>query len=148
VKCPEEMEKDQDITFTYNQAVEHVMSRILIVDDEQAIRVLYADELAEEGYEVITCGDGSRVLDLLAQFSPDVVVLDIKMGEYNGLSLLQDIRKVYKTLPVILCSAYSVFKDDMKSTTANDYVVKSSDLRDLKEKVKKAVENGMIQQSA
>ena len=147
MKYPEEMDTDQDSTSESNQAVENVMNRILIVDDEEAIRMLYADELAEEGYEVITCGDGSRILDLVEQSSPDVVVLDIKMGEYNGLDLLQDIRNDYYDLPVILCSAYSVFKHDMKSITANYYVVKSADLRDLKVKIKMAIEGGMLQQS-
>ena len=123
------------------------MKKILIVDDEEAIRMLYADELAEEGYDVITCGDGSRILDLVEQSSPDVVVLDIKMGEYNGLDLLQDIRNDYYDLPVILCSAYSVFKHDMRSIAANYYVVKSADSRDLKVKVKMAIEAGMLQQS-
>jgi DNA-binding NtrC family response regulator len=124
------------------------MNRILLVDDEEAIRMLYADEFIEEGYEVITCSDVSRILDLVEQCTPDVVVLDIKMGEHDGLDLLKDIRKNYYELPVVLCSAYPVFKRDIRSITANYYVVKSSDLRDLKVKVKKAMENGMLQQPA
>ncbi len=137
---------DQDNTSECNQTVENIMSRILIVDDEEAIRMLYSDELGEEGYEVITCGEGSRILDLIKQSSPDVVILDIKMRGQNGLDLLQDIRNNYYYLPVILCSAYSVFKHDMKSITANYYVVKSADLRDLKRKVKMALDGGMLQQ--
>jgi DNA-binding NtrC family response regulator len=139
--------RKQDSPFEQNHAVENVMKRILIVDDEEAIRMFYAVELAEEGYEVITCGEGSRILDLVAQSSPDVVILDIKMGEHNGLDLLQDIRKDHYDLPVILCSAYSVFKYDIKSIAADYYVVKSADLRDLKGKVQMAIEGGMIQHS-
>jgi DNA-binding NtrC family response regulator len=144
VEWPEKIGKEQGNMTECNQAVENVMNRILIVDDEEGIRMLYADELAQEGYEVITCGDGSQVLDVVEQSSPDVVVLDIKMGEYNGLDLLQDIRNIYYDLPVILCSSYSVFKHDMKSISANYYVVKRADLRDLKVKVEMAIQGGML----
>ena len=118
------------------------MNRILIVDDENVIRILYADELTEEGYDVITCGDGSRILDLIEENKPDVVVLDIKMGKYNGLDLLQDIRSDYYDLPVILSSAYPAFEKDGRSIAADYYVVKTSDLNDLKIKVQMAMEGG------
>jgi len=116
------------------------MNRILIVDDEKAIQLLYADELTEEGYEVITTGDGSGTLELIEQKRPDLVVLDIKLGENDGLDLLQDIRNTYYDLPVVMCTAYPDFKYDLKSIAADYYVVKSSDLRELKEKVKMAFE--------
>lgn len=116
------------------------MNRILIVDDEESIQILYADEFTEEGYEVITTADGSRLLELIEEERPDLIVLDIVLGEYNGLDLLQDIRNIYHNLPVILCTAYSTFKYDLKSIAADHYVVKSSDLKELKLKVKMALE--------
>ena len=67
------------------------MNKILIVDDEKSIRILYHDELTEEGYHVITLGDGSKLLEVIEQWRPDLIVLDIKLGEYDGLDLLQDI---------------------------------------------------------
>jgi len=69
-------------------------------------------------------------------------VLDIKLGENDGLDLLQDIRNTYYDLPVVMCTAYPDFKYDLKSIAADYYVVKSSDLRELKEKVKMAFESG------
>jgi two-component system response regulator (stage 0 sporulation protein F) len=102
------------------------MSRILIVDDEESIQILYAHEFTEERYEAITTADGSRHLELIEQERPDLIVLDIVLGEYNGLDLLQDIRNSYYNLPVILCTAYSPFKYDLKSIAADHYVLKSS----------------------
>lgn len=117
------------------------MNKILIVDDDEPIQILYADELMEEGYEVIATGDGVGLLGLIEEAQPDVVVLDIRLGESNGLDLLQDIRNTYYELPVILCSAYSAFRYDLKSIAADYFVVKSSDFRELKVKIKMALEN-------
>ncbi len=116
------------------------MPKILIVDDEEHIRFLYSEELTDEGYEVITADSGLGLLERIAAEKPDVVILDIKMVDYNGLDLLQDIRNKYYDLPVILCTAYDTFKEDMKSIAANFYVIKSFDLTELKGKIKMALE--------
>ena len=119
------------------------MNKILIVDDDYAIRFLYQEELGSEGYEVVTTGDCEGLLDTIRQQEPDVIVLDIKMGAFNGLDLLQDIRNSYWDLSVILCTAYPVSKYDPKSVAADYYVVKNSDLSDLKIKVQMAMEDGL-----
>jgi CheY-like chemotaxis protein len=116
------------------------MAKILIVDDEEGIRMLYSMELQDEGYEVLTLPDGKDLLTVVQKERPDCVVLDIKMREYNGLDLLQQLRKEYYDLPVILNSAYSSFKIDLKAVAADYYVVKSSDLSELKDKLKVALE--------
>ncbi|MDR0881414.1 MAG: response regulator [Candidatus Adiutrix sp.] len=109
--------------------------KILVVDDEAHIRLLYSEELTEEGYEVITAEGGLNLLERIEAEKPDLVVLDIKMVDYNGLDLLQDIRNKFYDLPVILCSAYDTFKDDMKSIAADRYVIKSFDLAELKGRI-------------
>ena len=114
--------------------------KILIVDDEEVIRMLYGEELEEEGYTVVTAGSGHGLIEMIGQEKPDLVVLDIKMAEHDGLDLLQDIRKDFYNIPVILCSAYSSFKGDLKSIAADYYVVKSADLSELKQKIKMALE--------
>jgi CheY-like chemotaxis protein len=116
------------------------MKKILIVDDEEVIRMLYSEELEEDGYTVITADSGHGLIELIEQEKPDLIILDIKMAEHDGLDLLQDIRKDFYDIPVILCSAYSSFKGDLKSIAADYYVVKSADLSELKQKVKKALE--------
>ncbi|HDP24817.1 MAG TPA: response regulator [Deltaproteobacteria bacterium] len=116
------------------------MAKILIVDDEKHIRLLYSEELKEEGYDVALASDGAGILQRIEQEKPDVVVLDIKMVSSNGLDVLQDIRNTYYNLPVILCSAYGSYKVDIKSIAADAYVVKSSDLTELKNKIAQVLE--------
>ncbi|HOO37223.1 MAG TPA: response regulator [Deltaproteobacteria bacterium] len=116
------------------------MSKVLIVDDEKHIRLLYSEELEEEGYEVALASDGSGILDRIKDEKPDVIVLDIKMVSSNGLDVLQEIRNAYYNLPVILCSAYGSYKVDIKSIAADAYVVKSSDLTELKNKIAQVLE--------
>lgn len=123
------------------------MARIMVVDDEDHIRLLYTEELGEEGYDVITADSGYQLLERIELEKPDLIVLDIKMIDYNGLDLLQDIRNKYYDLPVILCSAYDTFKEDMKSMAANDYVIKSFDLSELKGKIKKALLTAGVKQA-
>ena len=118
------------------------MHRILVVDDDKGIRMLYAEELADEGYEVITNDGDSQIIALIKEIDPDVIVMDIRLGKQSGLDLLQDIRNTYYNLPVILCTAYATFKYDLKSIAADYYVVKSSNLSELKSKIKWALESG------
>jgi len=116
------------------------MAKILIVDDEEHIRYLYSEELSDAGYEVITAENGHLLLERIEKEKPDLVVLDIKMVDYNGLDLLQDIRNKFYDLPVVLCTAYDTFKEDMKSIAADYYVIKSFDLSELKSKIAMALE--------
>lgn len=116
------------------------MPKIMVVDDEEHIRLLYSEELKEAGYEVVTVESGHKLLDRIAEEQPDLVILDIKMMDYDGLDLLQDIRAQYYDLPVILSTAYDTFKEDMKSLAADYYVVKSFDLTELKKKIAMALE--------
>ncbi|MEA3360407.1 MAG: response regulator [Thermodesulfobacteriota bacterium] len=116
------------------------MARILVVDDEEHIRLLYSEELSEAGYEVITAADGYKLIEKIEEQKPDVIILDIKMIDYNGLDLLQKIRNKFYNMPVILCTAYDTFKEDIKSIAADFYVIKSFDLTELKNKISMALD--------
>jgi len=118
------------------------MKRLLIADDEEALQRLYKEEFEEEGYEVLLAGNGNEVMALLADPNrlPDLIVMDIRMPEMNGIDTLRIIKEKYPQMPVILCSAYSEFKQDFSVWASDDYVVKSSDLTELKEAVKKHLE--------
>lgn len=116
------------------------MPKILVVDDEELIRLLYREELIDEGYQVATAASGRGLLQIIDDEKPDLIVLDIKLADADGLDLLQEIRNHYYDLPVILCSAYEVFKRDVKAMAADAYVVKSSDLTPLKQAIRRALE--------
>ena len=111
------------------------MSRLLIVDDEANIRLLYKEELAEEGYEVVTAANISEATEKLLEGAFDLVVLDIKLKNESGIELLQQLVKERHDMPVILCSAFSCYKDDFSSWLADGYVVKSGDLTELKNEI-------------
>jgi len=108
------------------------VTKILIVDDEKSIRDLYAEELGGEGYDVITAGEGREVSALISSEQPSALVLDIRMEDCDGLDLLQEVRNAYPDLPIILNTAYDSYREDVKSTAADYYVVKSFDLSELK----------------
>jgi len=111
------------------------MSRLLIVDDEQDICRLYAAELEDEGYQVETAGSAAAAAELLTSRNYDLVVLDVQMPGESGLQVLQNIVRDKPELPVILCTAYSCYKDDFSSWLADAYVVKSSDTGELKSEI-------------
>ncbi|HOO55493.1 MAG TPA: response regulator [bacterium] len=113
------------------------MKRILIVDDKSQIRILLQAELEDEGYDVVVADGGRQALDKLNELDYEVglVLLDIKMPDMNGLDVLNHIKQKKRDLPVILLSAYHTFKQDFSSWAAEDYVVKSSDLTELKGKI-------------
>jgi two-component system response regulator (stage 0 sporulation protein F) len=121
------------------------MARILLVDDEEHIRRFYSEELADEGHKVWTTATGHELLKTIDSLQPEVVVLDIRLVDYDGLDLLQEVRNKHHELPVILCTAYDTYKDDQKSIAANYYVVKSFDLTELKLAIHRAIEANIAQ---
>ena len=113
------------------------MKRILVADDEMSIRLLYSEELREEGYEVFTASNGREALEVVEKEPLDLIILDIKMPEMNGIEVLRRIKELHPNLPVLLSSAYSEYKQDFGTWASEEYLVKSSDLEDLKAAVRK-----------
>lgn len=108
---------------------------VLIIDDEEHVRMLYAEELKAQGYAFVTSDGSGDALSLVEKHSPDLVILDVKLGEKSGLDVLQELRCRYASLPVILCTAYESFRHELKSIAADAYVVKSYDCSELMDKV-------------
>ncbi len=111
-------------------------NRILVVDDEEGLRLLYKEELEEDGAEVELASSGEEALEKLEKNSIDLVLLDIKMPGMDGVEVLRRIKEKWKDLPVILCTAYPHYKHDFGTWASDAYVVKSSDLTELKQTVK------------
>lgn len=110
--------------------------RILVVDDEEPIRILYEHELQEDGYEVLLAADALQALEIVDKEDVDLIVLDIKMPGMNGIEAMQKIVGKKKDLPIIINSAYPHFRDSFMTWVAEEYVVKSSNLQELKDKIK------------
>ena len=115
------------------------MVKILCVDDDLSLLSLYQEELSEEGYEVIVARNGKEALEKYDQESPHLVVLDIRMPVTDGLETLNALMGRNRQLPVILNSAYSAYRDNFMTWGAEAYVIKSSDLTELKEKIREAL---------
>ena len=116
------------------------MKTILVVDDDEAIRSLLQEELEEEGYKVLIATNARDALKMVAAEPLDLVILDIRMPGMDGLEALPRILGIKEGLPVIMNTAYSQYQDSFMSWAADAYVVKSSDLTELKEKVKELIQ--------
>jgi DNA-binding response OmpR family regulator len=116
------------------------MAKIFVVDDEKYIRDLYALELSNEGYQVETTASCARLIEELEISKPNLIVLDIRLVEYDGLQILLEIREHFPDLPIIICSAYDSYRYDARTTAADAYVVKSFDFGELKMKIQRALE--------
>lgn len=112
------------------------MPKLLVVDDEENIRLLFKEELEEEGYQVDVASNGQEAVDKVGSSHYDAVVMDIKMPVMDGIQALNEIKKLKKDQPVILCSAYGEFKQDFSSWVSDGYVVKSADTTELKATIK------------
>ena len=111
-------------------------SKVLVVDDEEGLRLLYKEELEEEGCTVELASTGEEALERLECDSMDLVLLDIKMPGMDGVEVLRRIKEKWHDLPVVLCSAYPHYKNEFGTWASDAYVVKSSNLRELKETIK------------
>ena len=116
------------------------MKRILVVDDEENIRMLYQEELQEEGYEVVLASNGIEALEALAKEGPfDLVTLDIRMPGMDGINTVREIKEKYRDISVILVTAYGEYKQDFSTWASDAYIVKSADLTELKATIKSII---------
>ncbi len=116
------------------------MKRILVVDDEEAIRLLYKEELTEEGYDVDLAVDGLEALHKVEQARPDLMTIDLRMPGMDGIELLSRVRIMHRDLPIIICTAYGDFRSDFGTWASDGFLTKSADLHELKSKIRELLE--------
>ena len=112
------------------------MKRILVVDDEESIRLLYQEELQDQGYEVILAGDAEEAIIKFTEMTPHLVILDIKMPGRSGIEVMKSIRDQSRDVPIILSTAYGEYKQNFETWASDAYVVKSANLDGLMNKVR------------
>lgn len=112
------------------------MKKILLVEDDESQQLLYHDELTEAGYEVTLAANGKEALEQLDNGKPDLIILDIDMPVMDGMEALGRIIRKDRHIPIIINTAYLSYQHDFKSRGADEYVVKSADLGELKAKIR------------
>jgi len=117
------------------------MKTILVADDDENIRFLLETELTMEGYRVVLASTGLEALKKIKEETPDLVILDIKMPDMQGLQVLEAIRKENKKLPIIICSAYDKMRDDYTVWAGQvaGYLTKPIDFDHLKAIIRKSL---------
>jgi DNA-binding response OmpR family regulator len=111
------------------------MIKILCVDDDPSIRRLSSEEFTEEGYQVFEAGNGKEAAAEFPRIQPDLVILDIQMPQLDGIHTLSDLLGKNRKIPVIFNTAYPQYKENFMTWGAEAFVVKSSDLKELKTRV-------------
>jgi CheY-like chemotaxis protein len=112
------------------------MRRIVVVDDEEAVRLLYREELTEAGYAVDVAANGAEALAMVRERRPDLMTIDLKMPVMDGIELLGHVRQLYHDLPIIISTAYGDLRREFGTWASDAYLTKSADLGELKAKIR------------
>ncbi len=120
--------------------------KILIVDDSEDFRILCRYELEDAGYEVIMAATAAGAMESFRKEQPDLVVLDIKLPDMDGLELLSRMKESRSDVPVIMHTAYD-YMYDLACDVSDAYVVKSADFTELKRRIAQVIKNSATLQT-
>ncbi len=115
--------------------------KILVVDDEDFELVRYEKILGDEGYAVVQARDGYEALEMVKTTPPDAIVLDIKMPGIDGIETMGKIFEENEEIPVIIHTAFSVWRENFRSRLADGFVVKTRDMAELKAKLREILKS-------
>lgn len=113
--------------------------KILVVDDDFTFRQVISAGLEAEGYEVLQETSGRRVIDILTEQHIALVILDIYMEDTEGMETINNIRRNFPDLPVIMISSDILFLNMARELGANETLLKPIDLKILIPMIKKLV---------
>jgi DNA-binding response OmpR family regulator len=116
-----------------------IKKKILVVEDEKHLGLLYQEELTKEGFQVTVAGDADEALSALGRERFDLIITDIRMPGKDGIELITHIMGQRKDIPIIINSAYQSYKDDFMTWAADAYIVKSSSLDELMSRVRELI---------
>ena len=119
------------------------MKTILIADDDEATCTIVERALKKDGYGTIVARNGREAVEKVRAESPDLLILDIRMPDMDGLEVLEVMRRENKTLPIIMCSGLEKLKEDFTVLSSNisAFLTKPVDIGKLKEEVKRVLSN-------
>lgn len=116
------------------------MEKILIVDGNDTHRRLCEIGLKSEGYVVVSVHNGWAALLEVKTCMPDIVVLDIIIPGMDGIELLNKLISMNRKLPIVIHTATDDFRDNFMTWCADAYIMKSSDLMELKDKIRELLD--------
>ncbi len=119
------------------------MAKILVIDDEQGIRNLLDTLLRRKGYDVVLAESGRQGLELFRRERPDVIVLDLKMPEMDGLTVLRQIQNLDPGKPVIILTGAGTAEAEqqVRALGVTEYVEKEFSLHLLGDSLKRLLNN-------
>lgn len=108
------------------------------MEDEPDLRLIIADVLKDEGYEILSATNGLEGLKKVKEEKPDIVVADVMMPQMDGFTMAKEIRKLNAHIPILFLTAKSSIEDIEEGfeTGANDYIKKPFELRELLIRIK------------
>ncbi len=127
---------------------EEAMEKILCVDDDPTILLLYKEEFSQEGYEVILANSGKEALRQYRAERPQLVIMDLLMPGMDGIEALTSILGIDRQASIIINTSYSQHRDNFLTWPAEAYLIKSSDLGELKRKVRETLDKRQFGKAA
>lgn len=115
--------------------------RILVVEDDMDILEIIEIVLNEDNYEISTSTTGKDVVELIHKNDPDLILMDIRLGELDGRQICRELKKGIHCVntPIVLMSAHAVSTDIKKEACAADFIAKPFDIDDLLLRVKNLI---------
>ena len=126
------------------------MAKVLVIDDEPNIRALLDMRLRHQGYEVLFADSGWKGLQLYHQEHPDVIVLDLRMPELDGVAVLKEIRSVDLKQPVIILTGDTTPETErqVRALGVSEFIVKCSSMTFLMDTLESLVKSSTLAMGA
>jgi two-component system response regulator AtoC len=115
---------------------------VMVVDDEDSVRKLLSAVLKREGYQVVCAESGDEALSKFKTFQPDLVIMDIRMPNIDGITAFKEMRQLSQNVTVILMTAYAAVETAVEAIKlgAFDYVIKPFDIEEVKLLTNRAIQ--------
>lgn len=129
---------------------EHARKTVLVVDDEDIIRLFLRDLLSDEGFEVVLARNGKEAITYYREFDPSLIITDINMPEMDGLELLRELRSMNNHAPILLLTGYGDLSSAMEAIRAgaNDYMLKPVNPQDLLHRIDQLIQMQALKHEA
>ena len=125
------------------------MNRILVIDDDDQLRISFCKLLKEEKYSVMSAASGETGIEMVKQNPLDLIILDMRLPGIDGMETYKRIKNIDSKLPVIIVTAFGTTEIAIEATKlgAYDYVLKPFDVAEMLNLIKQAIEAGYFMRS-